>query len=255
MYPNLRSLSEQIYDWMKERILLGTLAPGERISVDAIASGLGVSRTPIRDALNRLALEGLVVVSPRKGTVVGGLTLKDVQDVYQARYFIEPSICENVAQTASQQLIADLEEIQADWESIDATQVYREVKVTARYVELNAAFHMRIGEETGNGQVNKILHQLYVQPQMTALVFGTSYTGPLKRMGEHRTIIEAFKHQSGAMAREAMTAHLTSAKSDLTGFLQSAKVERRSRAKIDTPDFPGQSSRDVSSLPAKRRSR
>lgn len=217
--PNPRSLAEQIYDWLKEKILTGELEAGQRVSVDSLASEIGVSRTPIRDALNRLSLEGLVVVTPRRGTVVGGLSIEDINEVYQARFLIEPAICEIVAATASRDFVRDLETIQSEWETVNTALVYKDIKETTRYVELNNAFHLRIVEETGNSRLSQIHTQLYMQPRMGSLVLRENYQGPLSRMAEHRVIIEAFRRNDPAGAMEAMKEHLSQTRINLTTFL------------------------------------
>ncbi len=90
-YPPLdrTDLTERTYAVLKERILTRRMAPGERISVPEVAGALGVSRTPVTDALKRLAVEGLVDIQPRRGTFVTGLNAPDVGDLFDIRLMIE----------------------------------------------------------------------------------------------------------------------------------------------------------------------
>jgi DNA-binding GntR family transcriptional regulator len=213
---------------LKEKILTGELEAGQRVSVDSLASEIGVSRTPIRDALNRLSLEGLVVVTPRRGTVVGGLSVEDINEVYQARYLIEPAICESIAATASGEFVRDLENIQAEWETVNASLIYKDIKETTRYVELNNAFHLRIVEETGNSRLVQIHTQLYMQPRMGSLVLRDNYQGPLSRMAEHRVVIEAFRQNDPEGAMNAMKEHLSQSRINLTTFLREPVTGNRS---------------------------
>lgn len=213
--PNLQSLSQQVYHWLRERIVTGSLAAGERISVDQIAVEIGVSRTPVRDAINRLALEGLVVVQPRRGTVIGSVTLQDIRDIYQFRGFLEPSICEYAAEHNNQALIRDLEQIQADWEAINLAQIYHDYATTMRYTELNAAFHLRLTDETGNARLRQTIAQLYLQPRLAPVIYGSNYQGPARRMAEHRVIIEAIRSGDGGGAFKSMREHLSNAGDNL----------------------------------------
>ncbi|GIW08744.1 MAG: GntR family transcriptional regulator [Dehalococcoidia bacterium] len=217
--PNVQSLAEQIYFWLKERIIIGELKAGERLSVDQIATEIGVSRTPVRDAVNRLALEGMLVVHPRRGTVVGSLSVQDIREVYQIRIFLEPAVAEYAAEHATDQLIADLNELQAEWEKIDPAEVYRDFAVTSRYVEINAAFHQRIAAQTKNRRLEQTVVSLYLQPRMATLIFGSNYQGPYRRMQEHRAIIDAIARRDPAGAYRAMRDHLRYAASNLTDFL------------------------------------
>ena len=85
--PN--SIREAAYKHLRDAILSGLLAPGKRVSEPAIAEQLGLSRTPIREALQYLAKEGLVEMVPNKGARVRQLALKEIKEVYQVRAFLE----------------------------------------------------------------------------------------------------------------------------------------------------------------------
>ena len=79
------NLSHRIYEILKDQIINEELGPGERLLDDKIASSMGVSRTPAREALTRLASEGLVEITPRSGMYVKRLTRKDVEEIYEIR--------------------------------------------------------------------------------------------------------------------------------------------------------------------------
>ena len=79
----LRSLQQQVHDQLLGRILRRELEPGERISPPDIAAALGVSITPVRDAVNQMAAEGLVTVTPRRGTVVSPVSIRDIEELYE----------------------------------------------------------------------------------------------------------------------------------------------------------------------------
>src|SRR5437762_1955430 len=93
----LRSLQQQIHDRLLGRILRGELEPGERISPPEIAATLGVSITPVRDAVNQMAAEGLVTVTPRRGTIVSPVSIRDIEELYEIRLMIEPPAAEMAA--------------------------------------------------------------------------------------------------------------------------------------------------------------
>src|SRR5437763_15508599 len=101
--PDLHDLA---YDALKTRILGRALKPGQRLSAVAIAEELGVSRTPVTLAIDRLAREGLVRTVPRIGAFVAELSLKDVAEVFDVRLLIEPGAAELCLQQASAEQIA-----------------------------------------------------------------------------------------------------------------------------------------------------
>jgi DNA-binding GntR family transcriptional regulator len=82
-FLNLKSLKEQVYDYLRYQLRFGTLKPGSPINTEETAAKLGVSRTPLRDALIQLAMEDFVSIIPRRGVVVRPLTLRDIAEYYQ----------------------------------------------------------------------------------------------------------------------------------------------------------------------------
>lgn len=225
--PIVSSLSDQVYEWLKERIFTGELSAGQRLQIGVLAHEIAVSRTPVRDAINRLSLEGLVRVSPRRGTVVTELTIEEVRETFQARLLMEPSACEAAGRIASDDLIADLTRIQRDWERLDPASVYKDFSIHNRYAELDAAFHLRIVAELRNEKVMRILSGLNVQRRVAPLVFGSEYRGPARRIAEHRAIFDALSRRDPAATRQAVAVHIENAGNDLVNWL----TERRSTTK------------------------
>lgn len=84
------SLASIASDWIAEHILDGTIAPGQKITEDGLASQMGISRSPVREALRELSRDGLVIIEPRKGARVGELDRKHAEDLYVCRLMIEP---------------------------------------------------------------------------------------------------------------------------------------------------------------------
>ena len=93
-----KGVFEETYDALKSKILAGELAPGTRIDVSLVSEELGVSRTPVNDALQALRLQGLIEIVPRKGTFVSQVTPKDVEDAFQLRMALEGKACEQAAE-------------------------------------------------------------------------------------------------------------------------------------------------------------
>src|SRR4030067_923094 len=80
---NIKSLKEQVYDYLREKLRSGEILPGSAINLDETSRKLGVSRTPLRDALLQLESEGFVTIYPRRGVVVNVLSLRDIRNYYQ----------------------------------------------------------------------------------------------------------------------------------------------------------------------------
>src|SRR5512138_2133489 len=108
---NYQDLGERVYEVVRDQIVTCELAPGSPLPVGDLARQLGVSLTPVRDALNRLAAEGLVDDVPRKGYFVSSLDPEDVSDLLQARRLIEMAAVEHGLDSVEASQLADMERL------------------------------------------------------------------------------------------------------------------------------------------------
>ncbi|MHB8285040.1 MAG: GntR family transcriptional regulator [Caulobacteraceae bacterium] len=126
----IRSLSEQAYEMIRMRILVGEIAPGMALRQDAIALQLGVSKIPLREALTRLAQDGLLSSKPNRGFVVRALSAEEAEEVFALRLKLEPEAAAKACRVATQEdrarvlvALAELEDQQqVDFASLDATR-------------------------------------------------------------------------------------------------------------------------------------
>ena len=128
-------LRDMVFDVLMNAIMQGQLSPGERLLEVQLADEMGVSRTPVREAIRRLELEGFVVMVPRKGAYVAGLSIDDVESVYEIRTALETL----AVRLAAQRMEA------ADYEQLDELagkmqQTWQEGDVD-NWVNLDARFH------------------------------------------------------------------------------------------------------------------
>lgn len=203
---------------LREMILKGNFQAGERISELPLVALLGVSRTPIRLALERLAHEGLLEVNPTGGFIVRGFTLDDIWDSMEIRGALEGI----AARLAAERLVSDadleaLRKIQNDMDSIgeptmDSLPAYLELFPT--YLELNDTFHAEIVRLANSDMLRQTLDKLFCLPfaSPSALV-----SSPLKLpnaterfvMGkqQHHLLIEAIASQHGLFAESLAREH------------------------------------------------
>ncbi len=110
---NSTTVSDRVYKWIKDAIISGVLAPGERIIQEQLTQQLCVSRTPVRDALQRLSTEGLVVMKPFYGAMVFELSYKDLSEIYELRILLEQFAARKAIKEISESELSGLEELNA----------------------------------------------------------------------------------------------------------------------------------------------
>ena len=152
-------LRDVVFNTLREAILKGELKPGERLMELQLASKLGVSRTPIREAIRMLEQEGLAVTMPRKGAEVAKMTLKDMEDVLEVREALDELAAKIACKKISDEQLAKLKTIKNEFKrSMDSGDV-------KKIAEEDVKFHDAIYEATNNAKLvsmmNNIREQMY----------------------------------------------------------------------------------------------
>lgn len=220
---NHRPLREIVYDQLKMQILTGHITPGTRMMEVDLADNMGVSRTPVREAIRKLEKEGLVVIEPRRGAYVSDISVKDMVDTLVVREDMEGLAAFLAAQSISREEIDELEEITSGYSDAIANGVMEDI---IRYDE---AFHRRIVELSGN----RTLMQLFETVQELALRFRYLYYDDFSRYEnmpvEHRNIIDAIKSGDSAKARQVSDNHVKKLKEFVIAEGESAFKEHSIR--------------------------
>jgi DNA-binding GntR family transcriptional regulator len=220
----LRSLQQQIHDQLLGRILRRELEPGERISPPEIAAALGVSITPVRDAVNQMAAEGLVTVKPRRGTVVSPVSIRDIEELYEIRLMIEPQAAEIAASRATPDEIANVQELAERLEAgppagasgVDDLETYLQEIAT------DAELHAAVVRAAHNVRLDALYDGLRTHVLIARAVFPRLYRRQPHRRGEHQRVVDAIAAHDGGGARDAMASHLRQALADTLRHVEEA---------------------------------
>ena len=200
--PDRYSLRGRVFHTLREDILSGRYRENEELREMAISEKLGVSRTPVREALRQLELEGLVNIIPNKGAYVTGITEKDVADIYAMRALLE-GLC---ARWAAEHI--DEKQLEALEENIYLSEFHAHKQHPQQLTELDDAFHEILYEACGS----KILrHQLrdfheYVK-QMRRRSLSDSERG-MEAVEEHKRIMEALQNRDADRAEAQAALHM-----------------------------------------------
>ena len=207
-------LRDVVFNTLREAILKGDLKPGERLMELQLAAKLGVSRTPIREAIRMLEQEGLAVTIPRKGAEVAKMTEKDMQDVLQVREALD-----ELAASIACELITD-EELSTLAASIDDFESSIRTKDVKRIAEMDEKFHDIIYQATGNPKLVNILNNLREQMYRYRVEYLKDEKNYSLLLEEHRAIVDAFMNKDKEKATECMRLHVVNQAVAVTAIIR-----------------------------------
>ena len=199
-------------------ILRGELPPGERLGEEALAERLGVSRTPIRQALPALAREGLLAAAGRRGYVVRSFSPQDVLDAIETRGLLEGLAARRIAEKgATPELIRSLKECLSQGDAILAKRRFESAD-EQRYSEMNGRFHALIVEGAGSRILADALarndHVPFASATAVAFSRDTAQLLPVLSYAhrQHHAIVQALENRESARAEALMREHATPVK-------------------------------------------
>ena len=197
-----RTLWEQVRDRLREDILAGRLEPGTELSEVALAKDFGTSRGPLREALGRLASEGLVTITPRRGAVVAQLSREDFIDAYQVREALETLAVRLAVPLMSDAEIAHLREL---CELMDRAARDDEVRV---FFDTNNSFHEALVRGSRNRKLHDV-HRMLVGQMVPYLPRSLELRGNLQQsVAEHQAILAAIEERDVERAAALLAEHI-----------------------------------------------
>lgn len=195
-------LRDVVFHTLREAILKGDLKPGERLMELQLAAKLGVSRTPIREAIRMLEQEGLAVTVPRRGAEVAKMTEKDMQDVLQVREALDELAASIACELITEEEMEQLEQAAADFETATET---KDVK---RIADTDMVFHDIIYHATRNPKLVNILNNLREQMYRYRVEYLKDEENYPVLLKEHREILAGFKERNTGMVTDSMRKHV-----------------------------------------------
>ena len=196
------TLWERVHDYLREEILANRLAPGTELQEPALSEQLGVSRGPIREAIGRLAAEGLVTVRPRRGAVVTALSKEEFVEAYQGREALEAFAVRLAVPRLDEDGLAELVALADEMEGL------AERGDVDGFFEANAGFHVALVEASGNRQLADMYRKLTGQMGRYRRV-SLGLRGSLRRsVDEHRAILRAIARKDAERAAKLLDEHI-----------------------------------------------
>lgn len=198
-----QTLAAQVYEYLKTAILLDELKPGERLNEVEIAKRLGVSPTPVREAINNLKGDGIVVSSPRQGCCVREFGVRDISNLFELRFAMERLGLEQGIPLLEEPDIERLEGIERDYEqAYGADPVDRRKAATA-----NAQFHHFFASVAQNEWLVTVISNLDTYLHVARAPLTAASTGKMS-IAEHRGILGAARRRDVAEAVDGLRVHV-----------------------------------------------
>lgn len=208
-------LAEQARESIRASILNGTLRPGERLTIEQLALELGVSRTPVREALKALEQDGLVHLLPHRGAVVDSVAHEEVHRRYTIRAMLEGYAAELSCRADAKGIAPQLESICDSLENAAKSAKPKDRDATRRMSELNQKFHGLIRDGCESPTLVRLLEGLRNPISYTY----SHWESPERRqesLKSHRAIMRAFRDDDPESARSLMEQHILAARDTIT---------------------------------------
>ncbi len=195
-------LRDIVFKTLREAIITGDLQPGERLMEIKLANELGVSRTPVREAIRKLELEGLVIMTARKGAEVAPINEKDLREVLEIRKALESLACALACRNAKEQ---DIRKMCSINDEINRAVNVEDIEmITKKDVE----FHETINVLTDNQRLIQMLHQLKEHIFRYRFEYIKEMKNKRSIVEEHNKIIEAIAAKDAKKASAGIESHI-----------------------------------------------
>jgi GntR family transcriptional regulator, rspAB operon transcriptional repressor len=197
-----KGIAEEVYDILRGKILSCELLPGQRLDVAEISNLLSVSRTPVKDALQKLSVQDLVEIHPRRGTFVSRITPEVVRETFEVREALEAQACELIAGRLTPESIATMRDL-------NRRMFLPDMQFTD-HVVLDSEFHLTIIRASANGRLLKFYSELGAHIQIARVHYRSTHwrTHDITTSAEHTAVIDALAEGRGEDARRAIQKHI-----------------------------------------------
>lgn len=201
-----RNLFDKVYTYLRKEIIANNLKPGSRINYDELSNKLQISKTPLRDAINRLEEDGLIEVKPRSGTFVKNIEMNDVIDVYQVRKALEllalELACERLAKPQIEDMIKEMNQVDEDIIRGEYDSFF----------SMDRKFHQWIIEWSNNKLLMKAMNGIEARVQRLTVLTTNNNERPKYSNKQHQEILYYMLQRDIENAKKIMICHIDEAK-------------------------------------------
>ena len=219
------NLTQQAYRLIRDEIITGRLNSHQRLTESSFAARFGISKSPIREALNRLESEGLIRIIPRRGAYVPRFTISDVEEIYELREALEALVVRDA--------LLDSQTLSRMREAVRLAALSLKKQDKRNYVRHDAAFHAALAQASSNKRLKKILENM--QNQLLILRGQTFELTSHRSIKQHMKILEAMEKGRRGAAVRLMVQHIRTVRRRLVAHLASQARHPSSPKKAPSP--------------------
>lgn len=213
-----QTVTAMVAEYIASKIISGEYPGGHQIRQEAIASELGVSRIPVREALLQLEGDGLVVIRTHRGAIVSELSEEDAVDLFDARLLLEPFLVKKAIARLSEQDIANVEQALNDYEAAISKGDPKELS------RLNWAFHTALLEPSMRHRSLTLLQTLYNSADRYLRLQIEPLKAQTKAVQEHRDIFDAYRRKDAVETARLLKRHVADAAEEIVSHIKQSKI-------------------------------
>ena len=226
------SLTQQAYRYIRDEIVQGRIDGQQHLTEGFFATRYGISKSPIREALNRLESDGLITIVPRRGAFVRGFSIHDVEEIYELREILETRVIQDAVLNA--EIMKRLRQI------VRSAQSYLQKKDKPNYIREDMAFHTTLANASSNSRLRKMLESMH--NQLLILRRQTFELSSQASTTQHLRILEALERGKKDRAAKLMGQHIREVRNHLVDHMRGlAKRPGPTRSGISGRASPRQS--------------
>jgi GntR family transcriptional regulator, rspAB operon transcriptional repressor len=207
------SLRDAAYEAIKHRIITCVFKPGDYLNESFISASIGIGRTPVHQAIDRLTQDGLLEVIPRKGIIVKPISLDEVMQITDVRRVNEPHCVRLAAERADNIDLSIIGDI------LNRAEAWTEVRNIEQMMLLDREFHMALARAAKNAVLAHILQNLHERSLRFWFISLTAHDHHREVQQEHRMILDSIKRRDAEAAAQAMITHIESFRRNVTRYL------------------------------------
>ncbi|MEF9917858.1 MAG: GntR family transcriptional regulator [Eubacterium sp.] len=208
-----KPLREIVFETIRNAIVIGELKPGQRLMEVQLAEQLGVSRTPVRESIRKLELEGLVKMVPRKGAYVTPMSIDDLRDMMEIRRALEALSAELAAKNAT---VEDIEQLKKSNKGFEESALKND---ESGIIEYDIKFHETIYKATHNEKLCQMINSLREQMQRIRVEYVHHIEDKTPLIGQHQIIIENIEKHQEEEASVSASNHIKITEKDMVAVL------------------------------------